>query len=75
MLRCVNLLGLQDGSLPFARYIKDVHSEFRLLSKIAELLSSEGEHSEALQYATLAVEISTFTGKKTEDKLNMTQSQ
>ncbi|XP_062856626.1 SH3 domain and tetratricopeptide repeat-containing protein 2 isoform X2 [Trichomycterus rosablanca] len=53
---------LRDGSLPFSRYIKDVHSEFRLLSKIAELLSDEGKHNEALQYATLAVEVSALTG-------------
>lgn len=57
------LLCVQDGSLPFARSIKDVHSEFRLLSKLSELLLKEGQHEEALQYATLAVQISTATGK------------
>ncbi|XP_074504260.1 SH3 domain and tetratricopeptide repeat-containing protein 2 isoform X2 [Sebastes fasciatus] len=52
----------RDGSLPFARSIKDVHSEFRLLSKLTELLMDQGEQEEALQYATLAVEIASKTG-------------
>ncbi|XP_018612031.2 SH3 domain and tetratricopeptide repeat-containing protein 2 isoform X2 [Scleropages formosus] len=52
----------RDGSLPFARSIKDVQSEFRLLSKITELLMNLGQHEEALQYAILAVQISTTTG-------------
>ncbi|XP_072519550.1 SH3 domain and tetratricopeptide repeat-containing protein 2 isoform X2 [Salminus brasiliensis] len=52
----------RDGSLPFARSIKDVHSEFRLLSKLSELLLKEGQYEEALQYSTLAVQISTTTG-------------
>ncbi len=52
----------QDGSLPFARSIKDIHSEFRLLSKLTELLMNEGEQEEALQYATLAVQIAGKTG-------------
>ena len=55
--------GLQDGSLPFARSIKDIHSEFRLLSKLTELLMKQGEQEEALQYATLAVQIASKTGK------------
>ncbi|XP_070819394.1 SH3 domain and tetratricopeptide repeat-containing protein 2 isoform X2 [Chaetodon trifascialis] len=52
----------RDGSLPFARSIKDIHSEFRLLSKLTELLMSQGEQEEALQYATLAVQIAGKTG-------------
>lgn len=55
---------MQDGALPFARCLKDVHSEFRLLSKLSELLLKEAQHQEALKYATLAVEISTSTGNK-----------
>lgn len=57
-------LYVQDGGLPFARSLKDVHSEFRLLCKLSELLLKEGQHQEALQYATLAVQISTSTGNK-----------
>lgn len=52
----------QDGSLPFARSIKDIPSEFRLLSKLTELLKNHGEKEEALQYATLAVQIAGKTG-------------
>lgn len=52
----------QDGSLPFARSIRDIHSEFRLLSKLTELLMNQGEQEEALQYATLAVQIAGKTG-------------
>ncbi|XP_051276509.1 SH3 domain and tetratricopeptide repeat-containing protein 2 isoform X3 [Dicentrarchus labrax] len=52
----------RDGSLPFARSIKDIDSEFRLLSKLTELLMNQGEQEEALQYATLAVEIAGKTG-------------
>lgn len=52
----------QDGSLPFARSIKDIPSEFRLLSKLTELLMNHGEKEEALQYATLAVEVAGKTG-------------
>ncbi|XP_060783652.1 SH3 domain and tetratricopeptide repeat-containing protein 2 isoform X2 [Neoarius graeffei] len=52
----------RDGGLPFARCLKDVHSEFRLLCKLSELLLKEGQHKEALQYATLAMQISTSTG-------------
>lgn len=52
----------QDGSLPFARSIKDVDSEFRLLSKVTELLTSHGELDEALQYATLTVQVAGRTG-------------
>ena len=55
---------IQDGSLPFARSIKDIQSEFRLLSKLTELLMNQGEQEEALQYATLAVEIANKTGTK-----------
>lgn len=54
----------QDGSLPFARSINDVHSEFRLLSKLTDLLMNEREQEEALQYATLAVQIASKTGTK-----------
>lgn len=49
--------------MPFARSIKDVHSEFRLLSKLTELLMKQKQYEEALQYATLAVQVSTTTGK------------
>uniref|UniRef100_A0A9J8BUP3 SH3 domain and tetratricopeptide repeats 2 n=1 Tax=Cyprinus carpio carpio TaxID=630221 RepID=A0A9J8BUP3_CYPCA len=52
----------RDGSLPFARSIKDVHSEFRLLSKLTELLMKQKQYEEALQYATLAVQVSATTG-------------
>ncbi|XP_061901598.1 SH3 domain and tetratricopeptide repeat-containing protein 2-like isoform X4 [Entelurus aequoreus] len=52
----------RDGSLPFARSIRDINSEFRLLSKLTELLMNQGEQDEALQYATLAVEIANKTG-------------
>ncbi|XP_051514087.1 SH3 domain and tetratricopeptide repeat-containing protein 2-like isoform X2 [Myxocyprinus asiaticus] len=52
----------RDGSLPFARSIKDVHSEFRLLSKLTELLTKQKHYEEALQYATLAVQVSATTG-------------
>lgn len=55
-------LDFQDGSLPFARSIRDIHSEFRLLSKLTELFMSQGEQQEALQYATLAVQIAGTTG-------------
>lgn len=54
----------QDGSLPFARSIDDIHSEFRLLSKLTDLLMNEKEHEEALQYATLAVQVASKTGTK-----------
>lgn len=53
---------LQDGSLPFARSISDTQSEFRLLSKLTELLMKHGDQEEALQYATLAVQIAGKTG-------------
>nr|XP_023677060.1 SH3 domain and tetratricopeptide repeat-containing protein 2 isoform X1 [Paramormyrops kingsleyae] len=52
----------RDGSLPFARGVKDMQAEFRLLSKITELLLDGGQYEEALQYALLAVEVSTATG-------------
>uniref|UniRef100_A0A8C3ATQ2 SH3 domain and tetratricopeptide repeats 2 n=1 Tax=Cyclopterus lumpus TaxID=8103 RepID=A0A8C3ATQ2_CYCLU len=54
----------RDGALPFARSIKDIHSEFRLLSKLTELLMNQGEQEEALQYATLAVQIAGKTGRQ-----------
>ncbi|XP_062332333.1 SH3 domain and tetratricopeptide repeat-containing protein 2 isoform X3 [Osmerus eperlanus] len=60
--RMASLPFYRDGSLPFARSIRDVQSEFRLLSKLTELLSCQGEHKEALQYAVLAVEVSSHTG-------------
>lgn len=52
----------QDGSLAFARSLKDIHSEFRLLSKLTGLLMNQKEQEEALQYATLAVQIAAKTG-------------
>ncbi|XP_070692980.1 SH3 domain and tetratricopeptide repeat-containing protein 2 [Pempheris klunzingeri] len=52
----------RDGSLPFARSIRVIHSEFRLLGKLTELLMNYGEQEEALQYATLAVQIASKTG-------------
>ncbi|XP_028314981.1 SH3 domain and tetratricopeptide repeat-containing protein 2 isoform X2 [Gouania willdenowi] len=52
----------RDGSLPFARSINDIHSEFRLLSKLTQLLMNHGKHQEALQYATLAVQVANKTG-------------
>uniref|UniRef100_A0A6Q2WWG6 SH3 domain-containing protein n=1 Tax=Esox lucius TaxID=8010 RepID=A0A6Q2WWG6_ESOLU len=60
--RLASLPFFRDGSLPFARSIRDVPSEFRLLSKLTELLMSQEEHDEALQYALLAVEVSSKTG-------------
>ncbi|XP_064875948.1 SH3 domain and tetratricopeptide repeat-containing protein 2-like isoform X1 [Oncorhynchus nerka] len=60
--RLASLPFYRDGSLPFARSIRDVDSEFRLLSKLSELLMTQEEHEEALQYAILAVQISTKTG-------------
>ncbi|KAM7389497.1 hypothetical protein PAMP_023473 [Pampus punctatissimus] len=60
--RMASLPFYRDGSLPFARSIKDIHSEFRLLSKLTELLMNQGEQEEALQYATLAVQIANKTG-------------
>lgn len=60
------LICFQDGSLPFARSIKDTHSEFRLLSKLTDLLMNQGEQEEALQYATLAVQIASKTGTQWE---------
>uniref|UniRef100_A0A674E3S9 SH3 domain and tetratricopeptide repeats 2 n=1 Tax=Salmo trutta TaxID=8032 RepID=A0A674E3S9_SALTR len=57
--RLASLPFYRDGSLPFARSIHDVHSEFRLLSKLTELLMTQEEHEEALQYAILAVQITT----------------
>lgn len=58
----------RDGSLPFARSIKDIHSEFRLLSKLTQLLMTEGEQEEALQYATLAVQIANQTGVRENER-------
>ncbi|XP_034037041.1 SH3 domain and tetratricopeptide repeat-containing protein 2 isoform X2 [Thalassophryne amazonica] len=52
----------RDGGLPFARSINDVHSEFRLLSKLTELFTKHGDQEEALQYAKLAVQIGSKTG-------------
>uniref|UniRef100_A0A8K9VBN1 SH3 domain and tetratricopeptide repeats 2 n=1 Tax=Oncorhynchus mykiss TaxID=8022 RepID=A0A8K9VBN1_ONCMY len=60
--RLASLPFYRDGSLPFARSIRDIDSEFRLLSKLTELLMTQEEHEEALQYAILAVQISTKTG-------------
>ncbi|KAM3867056.1 SH3 domain and tetratricopeptide repeat-containing protein 2 [Diretmus argenteus] len=58
----------RDGSLPFARSIRDIPSEFRLLSKLTELLMTQGEQEEALQYATLAVEIGSKTGVRVNER-------
>ncbi|KAK3563833.1 hypothetical protein QTP86_002733 [Hemibagrus guttatus] len=45
----------RDGALPFARCFKDVHSEFRLLSKLSELLLKEGVRlNERVSYHRLA---------------------
>ncbi|KAF3693690.1 SH3 domain and tetratricopeptide repeat-containing protein 2 [Channa argus] len=58
----------RDGSLPFARSISDIHSEFRLLNKLTELLMDLGEQEEALQYATLAVQIAGKTGVRVNER-------
>ncbi|XP_040904400.1 SH3 domain and tetratricopeptide repeat-containing protein 2 isoform X2 [Toxotes jaculatrix] len=58
----------RDGSLPFARSINDIHSEFRFLSKLTELLMNHGEQEEALQYATLAVQIASKTGVRVNER-------
>ncbi|KAG9346789.1 hypothetical protein JZ751_007108 [Albula glossodonta] len=58
----------RDGSLPFARSVKDVQSEFRLLSKLTELLMNLEQYEEALQYAVLAVQISTTTGDRLKER-------
>ncbi|XP_024139630.1 SH3 domain and tetratricopeptide repeat-containing protein 2 isoform X2 [Oryzias melastigma] len=58
----------RDGSLPFARSINDIHSEFRLLSKLTELLMSQGDQEEALQYATLAAQIANKTGVRVNER-------
>ncbi|XP_039872493.1 SH3 domain and tetratricopeptide repeat-containing protein 2 isoform X2 [Simochromis diagramma] len=60
--RMASLPFYRDGSLPFARSIDDIQSEFRLLSKLTDLLMNEKEHEEALQYATLAVQVASKTG-------------
>ncbi|XP_023275096.1 SH3 domain and tetratricopeptide repeat-containing protein 2 isoform X3 [Seriola lalandi dorsalis] len=66
--RMASLPFFRDGSLPFARSIKDIHSEFRLLSKLTELLMNQGEQEEALQYATLAVQIAGKTGVRVNER-------
>ncbi|XP_071759362.1 SH3 domain and tetratricopeptide repeat-containing protein 2 [Centroberyx gerrardi] len=66
--RMASLPFYRDGSLPFARSIKDIHSEFRLLSKLTELLMHQGEQEEALQYATLAVQIGSKTGVRVNER-------
>ncbi|XP_069552974.1 SH3 domain and tetratricopeptide repeat-containing protein 2 isoform X2 [Brachyistius frenatus] len=66
--RMASLPFYRDGSLPFARSIKDIHSEFRLLSKLTELLMNQGEQDEALQYATLAVQIASQTGVRVNER-------
>ncbi|XP_047441644.1 SH3 domain and tetratricopeptide repeat-containing protein 2 isoform X2 [Mugil cephalus] len=66
--RMASLPFYRDGSLPFARSIKDVHSEFRLLSKLTELLMNQGEQEEALQYASLAVEVAGKTGVRVNER-------
>ncbi|KAM9850355.1 SH3 domain and tetratricopeptide repeat-containing protein 2 [Aulostomus maculatus] len=66
--RMASLPFYRDGSLPFARCIKDVHSEFRLLGKLTELLMKQGDQEEALQYATLAVQIANKTGVRMNER-------
>ncbi|XP_049899002.1 SH3 domain and tetratricopeptide repeat-containing protein 2 isoform X2 [Epinephelus moara] len=66
--RMASLPFYRDGSLPFARSIGDVHSEFRLLTKLTELLMTQGEQEEALQYATLAVQIASKTGVQVNER-------
>ncbi|XP_028271867.1 SH3 domain and tetratricopeptide repeat-containing protein 2 isoform X3 [Parambassis ranga] len=66
--RMASLPFYRDGSLPFARSIKDTHSEFRLLSKLTDLLMNQGEQEEALQYATLAVQIASKTGVQVNER-------
>uniref|UniRef100_A0A3Q0S6B1 SH3 domain and tetratricopeptide repeats 2 n=1 Tax=Amphilophus citrinellus TaxID=61819 RepID=A0A3Q0S6B1_AMPCI len=66
--RMASLPFYRDGSLPFARSINDVHSEFRLLSKLTDLLMNEREQEEALQYATLAVQIASKTGVQVNER-------
>lgn len=66
--RMASLPFYRDGGLPFARCIKDVHSEFRLLSKLAVLLMDHGEWEEALQYSTLAIEIAGQTGVRENER-------
>ncbi|XP_068181370.1 SH3 domain and tetratricopeptide repeat-containing protein 2 isoform X2 [Antennarius striatus] len=60
--RMASLPFYRDGSLPFARSINDIHSEHRLLSKLTGLLMKHGEQEEALQYATLTVQVARKTG-------------
>ncbi|KAJ8281528.1 hypothetical protein COCON_G00040470 [Conger conger] len=57
-----------DGSLPFARNVKDVESEFRLLSKLTELLMNLKQNHQALQFALLAVQVSTTTGDRLKER-------
>ncbi|KAJ8254707.1 hypothetical protein GJAV_G00196280 [Gymnothorax javanicus] len=59
----------RDGSLPFARCMKDVQAEFRLLSKLTELLMSQRRYQEALKYAPLAVQVSTTTGDRLKERV------
>ncbi|XP_056295193.1 SH3 domain and tetratricopeptide repeat-containing protein 2 isoform X2 [Pseudoliparis swirei] len=58
----------RDGALPFARSVDDVHSEFRLLSKLTELLMKHGEPEEALQYAELAAQSAGKTGVRVNER-------
>ncbi|XP_061092378.1 SH3 domain and tetratricopeptide repeat-containing protein 2 isoform X2 [Conger conger] len=58
----------RDGSLPFARNVKDVESEFRLLSKLTELLMNLKQNHQALQFALLAVQVSTTTGDRLKER-------
>ncbi|XP_074530772.1 SH3 domain and tetratricopeptide repeat-containing protein 2 isoform X1 [Halichoeres trimaculatus] len=66
--RVASIPFFRDGSLPFARSIRDIHSEFRLLSKLTELLMNLDEQEEALQYATLAVQTASRTGVKVNER-------
>ncbi|KAG5270257.1 hypothetical protein AALO_G00190580 [Alosa alosa] len=59
----------RDGGLPFARSTGDLLCEFRLLSKVTELLMTHKHHQEALQYALLAVQSSTATGIRLHERV------
>ncbi|KAL2089132.1 hypothetical protein ACEWY4_016031 [Coilia grayii] len=59
----------RDGSVPFARSCADVLCEFRVLSKVTELLMTHNHHQEALPYALLAVQSSTGTGIRLHERV------
>nr|XP_015204858.1 PREDICTED: SH3 domain and tetratricopeptide repeat-containing protein 2 isoform X1 [Lepisosteus oculatus] len=58
----------RDGALPLARSFGDISSEARLLNKLTELLMNLKQYEEALQYATLAVQVSTMTGDRLKER-------